>query len=76
MCGATIKIDGGLLINLTLTDPVLDDAGSLYVFGLGSVYCKLNNPLMFAEKIGSIDLVLLSQHQHHGKFYRAGKTFI
>jgi L-ascorbate metabolism protein UlaG (beta-lactamase superfamily) len=58
-----------------LTDPVLDDPGKLYHFGYGSMSRKLSKPAIMADKIGQIDMVLLSHHQHKDNFDDRGKEF-
>ncbi len=58
-----------------MTDPVLDKAGGRYHFGYGSISRKSSNPALTADEIGSIDLVLLSHHQHQDNFDRAGQAF-
>jgi L-ascorbate metabolism protein UlaG (beta-lactamase superfamily) len=58
-----------------MTDPVLDDPGKLYHFGYGSMSRKLNKPAIMADKVGHIDMVLLSHHQHQDNFDDKGKEF-
>jgi L-ascorbate metabolism protein UlaG (beta-lactamase superfamily) len=58
-----------------MTDPVLGRAGKLYHFGYGAMSRKLNNPAVNRKDIGSIDLVLLSHHQHQDNFDPQGQAF-
>ena len=58
-----------------MTDPVLDKAGKLYHFGYGAFSRKSSNPALTQEQIGTIDLVLLSHHQHKDNFDKAGRKF-
>ncbi|MFZ4620656.1 MAG: MBL fold metallo-hydrolase [Bacteroidota bacterium] len=58
-----------------LTDPTLDRAGKLYHHGYGAVSVKTDDPALNGVDLSSIDLVLLSHHQHKDNFDHAGRAF-
>lgn len=58
---ALIEIDGWRI----LTDPTFDPAGGRYGFGWGTSSRKLTGPAIPPERLGDIDVVLLT-HDHHG----------
>jgi L-ascorbate metabolism protein UlaG (beta-lactamase superfamily) len=57
-----------------LTDPTLDNAGSWYHHGFGSVSQKTDNPALQKIDLSYIDLVLLSHHQHKDNLDNKGKA--
>jgi L-ascorbate metabolism protein UlaG (beta-lactamase superfamily) len=66
-----LEIDGVRL----LTDPVLDGAGS--TFDYGPVHLEKTKPAaVTAEKLGRIDAVLLSHHQHGDNLDKAGRALL
>lgn len=54
-----------------ITDPTFDPAGSVYDIGGGLTLTKTADPVQ--EKIGDIDVVLLSHDQHHDNFDHKGR---
>ncbi|MDO1449703.1 MBL fold metallo-hydrolase [Rhodocytophaga aerolata] len=58
-----------------LTDPTLDTAGKLYYHGSGTFSRKTENPALPLEQLPTIDLVLLSHHQHKDNFDHRGQEF-
>lgn len=71
---ASVLIEvGGLRI---LTDPVFDAPGKCYHFGWGSLSRKTSTPALSAEKIGPVDLVLLSHDQHGDNLDHAGRAYL
>lgn len=58
-----------------MTDPVLDNPGGWYHFGYGTFSKKTSVPSIGKDQIGTIDLILLSHHQHKDNFDKAGKAF-
>jgi L-ascorbate metabolism protein UlaG (beta-lactamase superfamily) len=58
-----------------MTDPTLDSAGKLYHHGFGAFSRKTDNPALQNVSLDTIDLVLLSHHQHKDNFDTKGKAF-
>ncbi|NOU46264.1 MAG: MBL fold metallo-hydrolase [Bacteroidales bacterium] len=56
-----------------LTDPTLDNSGSLYHHGFGSMSRKTGTPSLNPDELFDIDLVLLSHHQHKDNFDIKGR---
>lgn len=59
-----------------LTDPVLDQPGRLYHFGVGTLSKKYSTPARTADQIGPVDLVLLSHDQHEDNLDQSGRKFL
>lgn len=58
-----------------LTDPTLDRAGKCYHHGFGAISKKTSNPALKGVDLASIDLILLSHHQHKDNFDDRGRAF-
>jgi L-ascorbate metabolism protein UlaG (beta-lactamase superfamily) len=58
-----------------LTDPTFDPAGSAYPLNLYTLK-KREGPAMPVEKLGHIDVVLLSHDHHHDNLDRAGRALL
>jgi L-ascorbate metabolism protein UlaG (beta-lactamase superfamily) len=59
-----------------LTDPTLDQSGKLYHHGFGAFSRKLSNPGIIPDRIGIVDLVLLSHHQHKDNLDHEGRKYL
>ncbi|MEQ8352079.1 MAG: MBL fold metallo-hydrolase [Leptospiraceae bacterium] len=55
-----------------LTDPVFDPPGKIYHHGWGAFSRKTSTPAMEPESLGSLDLILLSHHQHKDNLDNTG----
>jgi L-ascorbate metabolism protein UlaG (beta-lactamase superfamily) len=58
-----------------LTDPTFDPAGTAYPLNLYTLK-KREGPAMPVEKLGHIDVVLLSHDHHHDNLDRAGRALL
>lgn len=58
-----------------LTDPTLDRAAKMYHHGFGAFSSKTDDPALDGVDLSSVDLVLLSHHQHKDNFDHAGRAF-
>lgn len=58
-----------------LTDPAFDQPGLVYTFKLGTWTKKTDAPALTADKVGAIDLILLSHDEHADNFDIEGRKF-
>lgn len=57
-----------------LTDPTFDPPGRRYSFGFGTSSRKKAGPAIAPERVGGVDLVLLSHHGHADNLDDAGRA--